>query len=128
MRKILIVFVLLIFLTACSNYVNYDELDENEKAAYNEIISDEEGPDVKLSPGATRYWITYDSCVDTDGQAYDVAGQATLRYSYKGKSRSRDKTDFCRGDELREYICNGLKLAVISVPCDNCEDGECSDS
>jgi hypothetical protein len=126
MKKILIAFVLLMFLTGCSNYVDYESLNDEEKEAYIEIISDEVGGEEAMpSPSRMMKWVSYEGCSDPDRRDFDVRGETTFKYVYRAIKRTIEKTDYCQGDELREYICNDIRLAIVSHECDACENGRC---
>ena len=65
---------------------------------------------------------TKDMCSDTDGRNYDVKG--TVKALNSGESYSFE--DSCSGNVLKEYYCNGDRMASALQKCANgCNEGRC---
>lgn len=60
------------------------------------------------------------TCEDTDGT--DISMKGTVTYTVNGAESTF--TDECSGDILKEYTCNGDRLASRLQKC-NCNDGRC---
>ena len=59
-------------------------------------------------------------CEDTDGT--DISTKGTVTYTVNGAESTF--IDECSGDILKEYTCNGDRLASRLQKC-NCNDGRC---
>lgn len=60
------------------------------------------------------------TCTDTDGT--DISTRGTVTYTVNGVESIF--TDECSGDILKEYTCNGDRIASRLQKC-NCVDGIC---
>jgi len=109
-------------------------LTEDEQRAQAEIISLEEGKQIDdnfdITGNAIKTFeknLRYLGCSDSDsGKNYDVYGEVTLKYSYRGRQTTQTFKDRCQKNQLLEYYCkkNNLALAVYKCPT-GCENGAC---
>ncbi len=131
MKKVL----LIIGMVFCAMFLfGCQVVDKDEEAALAEIIAEEEDVTEEeatnlagdaIATGRMK-WL---SCVDDDnGKDYDVKSEVTVKYLYKGKEKTRVRTDKCSyGGRVKEYYCKEtLRLAIDGHLCElGCEDGIC---
>jgi hypothetical protein len=131
---IIILFALVLF--GCTKIAK-ESITEDEQRAESEIIALEEGKQLddnfNIDGNAIQTYapnLRYISCSDSDGgKNYDVYGEVTLKYSYRGRQTSRTFKDRCHKNQIFEYYCKNNNSALAVYKCPNgCENGACKKS
>lgn len=137
-KKILIILGIIILISlvlfGCTK-IQKDSLSEDEERAKAEIIALEEGKQIEdnfnIVGNAIQTYeknLKYLGCSDSDsGKNYEVYGEVTLKYSYRGRQTTQKFKDRCyKNNPLLEYYCNKNNLALAIYKCKNgCENGVC---
>jgi hypothetical protein len=136
-KKLLIILGIIILISlvffGCTR-LQKNSSTEDERRAEAEIIGLEEGKQIddnsNIVGNAIQTYeknLKYLGCSDSDGSKnYDIYGEVTLKYSYKGRQITRTFKDRCHKNQLLEYYCNKNNLALGAYKCPNgCENGAC---
>jgi hypothetical protein len=136
-KKILIILGIIILLAlvlfGCTK-ISKESSTKDEERAEAEIIALEEGKQLDdnfniVGKAIQTYAsnLRYISCSDSDGgKNYDVYGEVTLKYSYRGRQTSQPFKDRCQKNQIFEYYCNKNNLALAVYKCPKgCENGAC---
>jgi hypothetical protein len=139
LKRILIILGIIILLAlvffGCTE-IPKESITEDEQRAEAEIIALEEGKQIddnfNIVGNAIQTYannLKYISCSDSDrGKNYDVYGEVTLKYSYRGRQTTQTFKDRCyKNNFIFEYYCNkSNRIALATYKCPNgCENEAC---